>query len=135
MREIKFRGYSSEELIGESQWLEGYGVTTIEYTDNTETTHLFTPYGDYRVEKDSIGQYTGLKDKNGKEIYEGDIVSFKFDGNIKISDVKYKLEKGFYVQFESYNNSFELNISTLRYPSRNTTIIGNIYENKDLLEK
>ena len=139
MREIKFRGYSSEELISESQWLEGYGVTTIEYADNTETTHLFTPYGDYRVEKDSIGQYTGRKDKSGKEIYEGDIFK-NCEGLIKLVvwkdngfKAKYTFKRRY--QGEEWSEHSFTDLGDTESRRWGVEIIGNIYENKEILEK
>lgn len=142
MREIKVRGYSSEELIKESQWIEGYGVTTIEYTDGTETTHIFTPYGDYRVEKESVGQYTGRKDENRKEIYEGDIVKFldevtvKEEGYLDRTSVVEKIgvvvwdneELGYNVEVTGENEYYYLCCC------EDVEVIGNIYENPELLK-
>ena len=122
MREIKFRGYSKGKLIG-SQWItNGYGVSKINYTDGTSSVHLLTPYGDYWVEEDSIGQYTGLKDKNGKEICEGDIVSYFKDELAEI-----KLKKGcFAIESENYIDYFHEILGEIE-------VVGNIYENKELL--
>lgn len=129
MREIKFRGYSKEKLIG-SQWItNGHGVSKINYTDGTSSVHLLTPYGDYLVEEDSIGQYTGLKDKNGKEICEGDIIKYSHSivGTI-IREVRIKygmwgiegMTKGTQIPFANLlENEYE--------------VIGNIYENPELI--
>ena len=61
------------------------------------------------------GQYTGLKDKKGKEIYFGDILKAHFPGNFVIEEGNYKL------------------LNTLEKKLYSVEVIGNIYENKELL--
>lgn len=133
MREIKFRGYAKEELVG-SQWIDnGYGATKINYTDGTSSVHLLTPYGDYRVEEDSVGQYTGLKDKNGKEIYEGDIVKIEdYFGEDIIGKIIYDETWACYCFMQGDEKShFKMSLDLEGYLH---VVIGNIYENSELLK-
>ena len=78
-------------------------------------------------------QYTGLKDKNGKEIYEGDLIQFdQYTDDRKIYQVKYD---EYYARFlfDWWGTYYEL-YDTGFYPREHGEIIGNIYENSELLK-
>ena len=81
-------------------------------------------------------QSTGLKDKNGKEIFEGDIIT----NGISVVDVKNHQTLGFYTVVNGEERFFGSNTSIKDFEndveefSSTTKIIGNIYENPELLE-
>ena len=115
-REIKFRIWDKINRM----WLRCFNVNLFDIGDlpNVE-----------------LMQYTGVKDKNGKEIYEGDIVKYKFpyDTRLKhISPVKFlETEVSFGIK-DIYGNEIPLyTISANNY----FEVIGNIYKNKNLLEE
>lgn len=92
------------------------------------TLHQFIDY--------SLMQSTGLKDKKGKEIYEGDIVSFKYpyDKRVKtIGNVVWRKDKAcFGINMEETTEQYELYRVTAEHY---LTIIGNIYANPELMEE
>ena len=113
-REIKFRGYSEELkhfVYGFFQEVEaeGIGYSYIFWQGNT------TP-----VRADSVAQFTGIHDKNGKEIYEGDIVT---DGVGKFKIV-YDLKLAGYQPYCIFRDD----------PENYCEVIGNIYENPELTQ-
>jgi len=138
MREIKFRGQRQSD----NKWIYGDLLQPTEICDIYEISDCESIDGSrYDVVEDTIGQYTGLHDENGKEIYEGDIIDFSYDmfvGNFNTFVAKGIVifeEGAFYVQCLE-NERLTKNESYLLYTINIDTIeiIGNIYENPKLLE-
>ena len=131
MREILFRGKS----VYNGEWIEGsyyhccgtaYGSTFIVVND----------FGFIEVIPHTVGQYTGLTDKNGTKIIEGDIVKTKEFGKDNGNDVNFNNFDIFEVIYSSA--SFKLNNSRRLFnmlKGQGFEVIGNIYDNKDLLKE
>lgn len=128
MREILFRGKTKHG----GEWVYGGVCCSAGNTIIVSfSERILTTIEGKRVLPETVGQYTGLTDKNGKKIFEGDICQTK--GFPLIDD------KPFVVEWNDDECSFywrdvvgtdEFNIGV----SQNTTIIGNIHDNPELLK-
>ncbi|PRS02346.1 hypothetical protein C6W22_20800 [Bacillus atrophaeus] len=147
MREIKFRAWNMEKSImvyededNSSEYWDGVDLSDIEMVNAR-----LKDSGKY-----IWMQYTGLKDKNGQEIYEGDIihcVHWFFDGNeieehftasVRFRDGSFTLENinsRYYSDYTGEENGKGICwIGDINYCEEDYEVIGNIYENPELLE-
>lgn len=145
MREILFRGKRSDN----GEWVEGYAAEsgyTFIICDYGLTCGYFTVL---KVDDGTIGQYTGLTDKNGVKIFEGDIIALsnKTDGERSLGYVEFS-ERGFWAfmpvnEGDFFYQSENLNdidtaldlfwiIRSNEYDG--AIVIGNVHDNPELLE-
>ena len=110
MREIKFRAWDKVN----KKWIKHFNVDLLNVP---------------QMQFVELMQYTGLKDKNGKEIYEGDIISFGDSKTVVFYEhakfkVKHRYDNSCYRYYDLREASY----------FNKGKVIGNIYENKELLE-
>ena len=129
-RTIKFRG----KRIDNKKWVYGF-LADEDYINDIDLIDLSS----IEVDIDTVGQFTGLFDKNGKEIYEGDIISVngKYPKLVKyiddyacfclanITDLNKKWISPWQQVSSSWWNDFK----------REIRVIGNIYDNPDLIKE
>lgn len=127
MREILFRGKRKDN----GEWVQGYLYRSSEKL-NPFIMLKSEKGASYEVNADTVGQYTGLTDKNGTKIFEGDIVDFsKRPDNGDYGTVIYDAdETAFGIEYYNIYRGLGEN-----YYPKNIEVIGNIYDNPELLEK
>jgi uncharacterized phage protein (TIGR01671 family) len=130
-REIKFRVWDGKWMwYPETVTPQGSRIyVTFYYEERSICWDLFDKTGDRWAsgKHHNIMQHAGLKDENGKEIYEGDVINFSFDGVLFI-------QCGTYVKFE--DGAFlvhKKNFSPLLSDCKSIEVVGNICENPKLL--
>lgn len=116
-RVIEFRG----KRFNKNEWVYGYLV----HCRNTTT--IENEECGWVVDPSTIGQYTGLKDKNGKKIFEGDIFTL---GSERILYIVEWIDIG--LKGRQNGNSSTVGLS---YWKNNIEVIGNIHDNPELLEE
>lgn len=127
MREILFRGKEERE---NGEWIEGfyerYNKThriVVEYIVNgacISVPHFVAP--------ETVGQYTGIKDKNGVKIFEGDVVDILTE-NEEIGVVCWD-EAGFIINADGFVLDFQNHLG-----GSDVSVVGNIYDNPDYLKR
>lgn len=114
-----------------SEWAEHIICDNVEVEDGNYKQFVDTIMTTYIVDPETIGQYTGLTDKNGRKIFEGDIVIFDY--------IDYEDERGV-VQWDSDIAKFIITFSTFTIDfdnvyGRELEVVGNVYDNPEMMEK
>ena len=139
MREIEFRGKSKNS----GRWVYGDLVTNkyqsrqgIHIYEKSNSVNCRSGYQFVRVDKNTLGQYTGLTDRNGTEIFEGDIVKVLIEPHntnyAKENDVgvvKFGGDLSYVIDF-SHDEDWLWN-----FRDRECAVIGNVFDNPELLGK
>ena len=143
MREILFRG-KAKAIAGcpynngkpDGEWVFGYIFPDLGAMKIRQFEPDRPECNDYEIDPETVGQYTGLTDKNGKRIFEGDIVRYGTNTNRADNEEIYE------VVFETRGGSgyFGIRISEietwqfcLEVPAKLMEVIGNIHDNPELL--
>ena len=135
MREIKFRAWNEQiKFMGE--------VRNIDFINGTVEVLIEDNIGyyfeDWKKTDIKTMQYTGLQDENGVDIYEGDIINLSyeyFDGHFRDNEIVGKVcfeGSSFRMSYKKYDEIREWRIDEPEILS--IEVIGNIYENPELLE-
>lgn len=131
MREILFRGKRADT----GEWIEGYYCRAFRWTGDKNPTPAIQEADCYyfrEIIPETVGQYTGLTDKNGKKIFEGDILKEKQSNQALIFTVDWCEDCAMFVTPCKNFKSLEFDFTTSY--GEQFEIIGNVFDNSDLLK-
>lgn len=135
MREILFKAKRKDN----GEWFEGYYLKRYDFLDNEE--HVIFRADSYRVweyaevDPETLCQFTGLCDKNGKRIWENDICDRKekYPEVVKMTDGDWTLDYS-YALGRDFGNSY-CNLGFYVNERNCVEVIGNIFDNPELLQE
>lgn len=132
MREILFRG----KRIDNGEWVEGNLFVPDKVDFRKPPTEILMGTNiariSYEVDPETVGQYTGLKDKNGKRVFEGDICQHEKTG--RTISVSWHGTMAGYVWSKRIEDSHLFDFGELFRVHDKYAVIGNIHDNPELLE-
>lgn len=123
MREILFRGKTEK-----GEWVQGCYTETLRYNN---LHWIWDGKNHFTVNPETVGQYTGLTDKNSKKIFEGDIVKIHYDSAIWGNNREVVFEEG---QWFFKDNTISQKSYIGAWGNSVVEVIGNIHDNPELLE-
>ena len=138
MREILFRGKANSE-IRDGEWVYGSLLAESENTfpiiarsyDNDED-WLGIDLWD-TVEPETVGQWTGLTDKNGKKIFEGDIVDCWSEG-VNAQGTIQQRRDGLWIIYPAWQKHIMWGLCPDEYSNTTVEVIGNVHDNPELIK-
>ena len=144
IREVIFRGKRTDN----GEWVYGY-YTKARYFLNKKEMHIifepdvetfphceFTGYEE--VIPETVGQYTGLTDKNGTKIFEGDICRFKRFNDVHVGEIVFNVTTASFIMwYQSIVGAYgeKATHQMLLSVCDDIEVIGNIHDNPELLQK
>ena len=125
-REILFRG----KRVGDGEWIEGYFLPGSERQSLHPCIFVYLPetqsFECFDIDIDTLGEYTGLEDRSGTRIFEGDIVLCQnYHGKVQ-GIVDYNNSYFYLACSSGYSDEYLFNCSEFE-------VVGNIYDNPELM--
>lgn len=133
-REIKFRGKRKTD----GEWLYGYYFVNrgLHFIVTDDLAPAGNTFKDYEVDPETVGQYAELKDRKGKEIYEGDILHRSVPACWYAKGAKGTIEDDYEVCLDiGWLPFVEVGLeAVINGETENYTVIGNVHDNPELLK-